>query len=88
MDKQEWEDKRNALLKRHKAELFGLDRRYALFNNSLEIGSIATDAGGSIKIDSIEVTTDIHGVPQCVYRGFVLKKVGEARGVVLQRHLL
>lgn len=65
------------LEKKFRKEAALLQNEFALANSPVQIGDIAIDHIGSIKVDNIQVATTNdyrNGAPQCVYGGIELKK--------------
>lgn len=74
MKLEEYKEKLKFLETDFKNKKYELNKVYALFNNPYEVGDIATDHMGSIRIEKLDTDTDSMGIPSCVYYGLELKK--------------
>jgi len=80
MTTEELKHELNQLENRYRRDKKDALTRYALSNNTLKVGDIATDHMGSVVIEEIKI--DINSVfsdllAQCVYIGQELKKNGQ-----------
>lgn len=74
MTKEEYETQLAAFEKEYKAKRNELARDYAMANNPYKLGDILQDHYQIIKVERIGYGTNLHGLPECWYRGTQLTK--------------
>jgi hypothetical protein len=75
MTQQEYKDQLNMLRQVYETDKKVLAEKYAFASNKVEVGDVVSDAGGSVKVESIKVSIN-HEYPCCVYQGTLLNKNG------------
>lgn len=75
MNISEYENKKKALAKEYDEKKLELNKEYALSNNTIKIGDMATDQIGTVKVERILIWN--WNAPTCVYRGKEYTKAGK-----------
>lgn len=68
--------KKTLLESNHKKELALLSKEYALANNTINIGDKIKSGDVYIEVESIGVYVQLNDIPECVYSGKNLTKIG------------
>ena len=74
MTKEEYESGLAALKREYKAKCNELARACAMENNPYNVGDILQDHYQIIRVERIGWGTNLHGLPECWYRGTQLTK--------------
>lgn len=75
MNIDEFNNKKNDLVREHNEKLIKLQSEYAFSNSTVKIGDMVTDYIGTVKVENI--LTWRSDIPSCVYRGMEYTKAGK-----------
>ncbi len=79
MNSQEYNERKNTLLKEHKRQLFVLAKEYAMSKVKAKIGDIISDNRATIKVDKHSVSEMFSSHPYCLWHGPEYTKAGRPR---------
>ena len=77
MNFKEYENKKNEIQKRAKAEISKLSIEYAMSNWPVSIGDIIKGDKHTIKVEKINISSGISKKPHCLYSGPRVTKAGK-----------